>query len=491
MRFDFAQRPLPESPVVERSRNYRNWMKQTLTKILPWFTIAFVLLMLGSIHFGWLDMFFFGAEHATVKGIDFFPVPKSYLNLLEGRSVFDTWGGAVYGPGYGTWYLAHPAFSIFVASWFSFFPAWTAYWLFLLFSLSLMALCGYLISRNTTNILNKRIAFAVMLCAFPTYWLLFSGNMHAPLVLALTILLLSLFHFAYSADEKKANRFLMVGLLISFFSKPIVLLMLPLFLLLKETRRTTIKCLFIYGIVSFLFIVVPFLNPQGIGLERLFQIAFDFDFIKENMNIFKNNFVLNEYMKDNSIHWLNLIAQSDYKLIHIDVFSLPVFIDVLRGKETAAVLFKLPIWICLLFSVLVPFIPDKKARLESALLLVMALSLTFFLSYNTVWEYQFTSALPLIALLPLLKEKNVFYSKYVKLMFFTGILFCIPSFYFLIRNGDYNSPLSHTLIHINKVIPAVLLFLIMILALVRIVLKEVPFRKLREVIDKPEVLFFD
>lgn len=466
-------------------------MKESLSKILPWFTIAFVLLMLGSAHFGWLDMFFFGAEHASVKGIDFFPVPKSYLNLLEGRSVFDTWGGTPYGPGYGTWYLAHPAFSVFVASWFSFFPPWTAYWLFMLFSLLLMAFCGYLIAKNTTNTLHKRIAFSVVLCAFPTYWMLFSGNMHAPLVLALTLVLLSLFKFAYDPDDKQANVFLMLGLLISFFSKPIVLLMLPLLLLLKETRRTTIKCLFIYSIVSFLFLVVPVLNPQGIGLEKLFSIAFDFEFIKENMNIFKNNFVLNEYMKDNSIHWLNLIAQSDHKLIHIDIFSLPVFTDVLRGKETDAAFFKIPIWICLLLSVLVPFIQDKKARLESALLLVMGLSLTFFLSYNTVWEYQFTSALPLIALLPLLKEKNVFYKKYISLMFFTGILFCIPSFYFLVRNGDHDNAFAQTLIHINKVVPALLLFIVIAWQLVRIVKKEVPFSKLKGFMDQPDRLFFD
>ena len=95
-------------------------MKNRLIKLLPYFIISTLLIMLGSLHFGWLNMFFFDAEHAHVQGIDFFAVPKSFLNLLEGRSVFDTWGGTAYGP-YSTWYLAHPAFSVFVASWFSFF----------------------------------------------------------------------------------------------------------------------------------------------------------------------------------------------------------------------------------------------------------------------------------------------------------------------------------------------------------------------------------
>ena len=109
-------------------------MKENLSKILPYFIGTSLLITLLSLHFGWLNMFFFGAEHANVQGIDYFAVPKSFLNLLENRSVFDTWGGTAYGP-YSTWYLAHPAFSVFVASWFSFFSPWTSYWVFCIFSL--------------------------------------------------------------------------------------------------------------------------------------------------------------------------------------------------------------------------------------------------------------------------------------------------------------------------------------------------------------------
>ena len=217
--------------------------------------------------------------------------------------------------------------------------------------------------------------------------------------------------------------------------------------------------------------VIPMLNPQGIGYTKLMNIAFDFDFIKQNMNIYKNNYVLNDYMKDNSIHWLNLIAQSDYKLMHIDVYSLPVFIDTLLGKATAAGIYKIPIYISLLLSIGVAFIDDKKIRLESTLLLVMAISFTFFLSYNTVWEYQYTSALPIVALLPILKERNVFYKKYIPLLFFIGLFLCLPSLYCLVRNGDYGSTVSLTLIRADKVIPALLIFLIMTYQVIIIVKK--------------------
>lgn len=471
-------------------------MKQNSGWYLSIATIAIVAIMLLSLHFGWLNMFFYGAElKPNVQGIDYFAVPKSFLNLLEGRSIFDTWGGTPYGP-HSTWYLAHPAFSLFVASWFSFFSPWTSYWLFALFSLGVMAYCGYLVSKTTTNNFKKHLSYFLMLCAFPTYWMLFVGNMHAPLVLALTLILVSIYELTYSENEKDiraANKKLLIGLLISFFSKPIVLLMLPLLLLTKETRKTTIKSLVIYSIVSLLFILLPQLNPQGLGFNKLLSIVFDFDFIKENMNIYKNHFVLNEYMRDNSIHWLNLIAQSEYKLMHIDVFSLPVFIDTIAEKATPSGIYKIPIYVSLFLSIGVAFIEDKKIRLESTLLLVMAISLSFFLSYNTVWEYQFTSVLPILALLPILKEKDVFYKKYISIMFYVGIFLCLPSLYFLFRGGDFSGN-ALTWIRLDRIIPVLILFLIMIFQVIVVVKKHGSFKRFNKIgvpENLPQKLFFD
>ncbi|MGB3946842.1 MAG: glycosyltransferase 87 family protein [Bacteroidia bacterium] len=438
-------------------------MKQVFIKCIPFVTVAIVLVMLLSLHFGWLNKFSFDSEYASVQGIDYFAVPKSFLNLMEGRSIFDTWGGTPYGPR-ATWYLAHPAFSVFVASWFSFFPPWISYWLFIVFSIAILAYCAYFIAKASNKQLNKYLTYFLMLCAFPVYWMLYVGNMQAPLVLALGLLLVAVYELTYSeseADTKAANQKLMAGLLISFFSKPIVLLMLPVLLFTKETRRTTIVSLIIYAIVSFLFIVVPVLNPQGVGLEKLFTVMFDFDYIKENMNIYKNGYKLNEYMKDNSIHWLNLIAQSEYKFMHIDVFSLPVFVDTYLNKSTSASIYKLPIYLSLFLSVGVALIKDKKTRLESTLLLIMAISLSFFLSYNTVWEYQYTSALPVMAMMPILLEKDVFYRKYIKFILIIGAFIYLPSLYFLVRKSNFES-LEQTIIRLNRVVPVLLMFLIMI-----------------------------
>jgi len=452
-------------------------MKPRTVKYFGLAIVLFTMLSLLALYFGWFNVFFYGADKANVQGIDYFALPKSYLNLLEKRSIYDTWGGTPYGDK-ATWYLAHPAFSVFVASWFSFFSPWMSYVLFTVFSLFLFFLAAKFIAGTTTDAQKKLIAYAILLCSMPTFWTLYVGNMHAPLVLALTFIFIALIEFTYSNNAKRANQFLMCGLLISFFTKPIVLLMLPALLLLKETRKTTVKSLLIYAVVSLVFILVPMFNPQSIGWSRIYSTAFDFEFIKQNMNIFQNNFVLNEYMKDNSIHWFNLIAQSDYKLMHIDVFSLPVFVDTLLGVETASRIYKLPVYLCLLLSFLIPFIADKKLKLEAALLLFFFISLTFFLSYNTVWEYQYAAVLPIVALLPILKEKNVFYAKRLNLIFFIGLLLCLPSFYFLVRSGDFQSVTSLTLIRLTRVLPVLLLFLFFVIQTLVVVIKQARFRKM-------------
>jgi hypothetical protein len=209
------------------------------------------------------------------------------------------------------------------------------------------------------------------------------------------------------------------------------------------------------------------------------------------MNIYKNHLVVNEYMKDNSIHWLNLIAQSDYKLMHIDVFSLPVFLDSLLGKALPSVIYKLPIYIGVLLSVGIACIDNAKLRMESALLLVMTLSLTFFLSYNTVWEYQFTSFLPVLAMLPVLKARGVFYSGSVKLMFIVGIFVCLPSLYFLFHNGNFQSPTALAMIRFTRIVPILLLFLLMAFQLIIVVKQHASLKFFKNISLAPEKFFFE
>jgi hypothetical protein len=248
--------------------------------------------------------------------------------------------------------------------------------------------------------------------------------------------------------------------------------MLPLLLLLRETRRSAFRALATYVIISVLFEFVPALNPEAMGLQRLAWIAVHPGFVQRTMNIYANHFNLTPEMKDNSIHWFNLIAQSGYRMNHIDIFSLPVFLDTLLGTRTPGWLYQLPLFVVLLLTLAVSRIRATSPRLQAALLLLMAISLTFFLSYPTVWEYQYTSLLPVAAVLLLLRTSTSAHSPplpraLLNWMLALSACFWLPSLYFLLE-GHSADAITLTLIRFDRVIPVTLLFLLLIIAVVRI-----------------------
>jgi len=441
--------------------------RQALAKVLPFVTIGVAAFIFLSLHFGWLYHFFQGSDTAEFTGgADYFSAPKAYVNLLAGHSVYDSWGLPSYNGGIAyTMYLAHPAFSVFVASWFSFFSPWTSYWLFVFFTMGVMAYCGHLIAGTTKDPLKKQLSYFILICSFVTYYLLYLGNIHGVFVLGITFIFVGVFDLTYGSDARMANGKILAGLLISLFTKPVALLMMPLLLLTKETRVTALKALAIYAFVSFLFIVLPIFNPEGIGLSRLAHIVFDFNFIRQNMDIHLTHSV-NEYMKDNSFHWLSLIAQSDQRFSHIQNISFPVFMDTLTGHNLPSFIYQLPLYISIILSAVIPFVRKKRIRLESTLLLLFAISLLYFISYSYAWEYQLTSVLPAMALLPSLSEKNVFYKRYIPLMFCLGMMVSLPALYFLHRpNGMVDYP-AYTWARLDRIVPVYLLFWTMILQII-------------------------
>jgi hypothetical protein len=445
-------------------------------------TLLITFIFLLSLYFGWFDVFFYGADTFHTRGMDYFQIPRSYLNLLDGRSPYDTWGGRQFGP-YTSWYVNHPAFALFIGSWFSFFSPWTSYTLFVIYSYGLMGICFYIIQNRIHSFLYKNFIFLILMCSFPTYAMLYGGNSQAHAVLSITLIIIGIYDLTYQIDQtkiKSAKLKIFFGLLISFFTKPIVILMLPMLLIEKKTRNYTLNSILVYIIISFLFIAIPLLNPQGIGFNKIFYLATHLDFVKENMNIFKNNFVVNEYMKDNSIHWFNIIILSDNKLMHIDIFSLPIFLDTLFGFDTPAFIYKIPIYFSIILSLLLFTIKDDRKRLEAIMIMIMIFTFSYLVFYNTVWEYQFTFALPIISMLFLLKDKSVFSKKSIIFLIFAGTFICLPSFYFLLRGSDFfikdgyhlNQNLIANLIRIDKVVPAVIIFIILIVQLVIGIIKN-------------------
>lgn len=309
--------------------------------------------------------------------------------------------------------------------------------------------------------------YVLLLCAFPFYWTLYVGNIQQFFVLSLALVHLGLFGLAFPKTltwSKYAHGLLLAGLLISFFSKPLVILMMPMLLIVPVTRLTTVKALGIYVVVSLLFLVVPVLNPEGTGLARNIELALNLNYVKEHMNIYNNNFQLNADMKDNGMHWFNLIAQSDFYLNHVEVYSLPVFINTVVGERLPGILFKLPILITVLASVGLFFIKDKAKQLEATLWLSGAIVCTFFLSYNTVWEYQYTAILPFIAIMALLYERNIIKKQVAWVAFAAAIFIYLPTAYVLMGVAAPSTTQLH-LLRISKVLPTLVLF---ILALVEV-----------------------
>lgn len=435
-----------------------NSLKTRLTKFLPYITGAWVLLMLLSLKFGFFNSFFWSEGQ---QGIDYWALPRGFLNLLNGTSMFDTFSGSQFGGPRATWYLAHPAFEVFVAGWFAFFSPWLSYALFQLFSLVLIFLCGWFIAKQAKDDFTKQCCYFFVLFGFPVYWLLYVGNMHAPLILSIGLLLVSFYEFAYTEHNHSTQNKFIAGLLLSLLTKPIVLIMLPLFLILKETRINTFKTLVVYGLISLAFVLIPFFNPESIGFVRTIELFFQPEFVKNNLNIYNNNYVLNEYMKDNSIHWLNLIAQADFYWNHLQIFSLSAFTNTLLGTTLPAFIFKLPLLLGVFSSFFIWRIREYRERMEAALLLVAALSLTFFLSYNTVWEYQFTSALPLIAFFFVLsKEEKSSLQKMAVSMVIIGSFLYLPTLYFMYEGPDKISLEDFSIIRFNRTIPVLLMYLI-------------------------------
>jgi hypothetical protein len=296
----------------------------------------------------------------------------------------------------------------------------------------------------------------LLLGAFPTYWMLYVGNVQALLVLALGMLFTGVFTLTYC---ERGEGLVLAGLLLSLLTKPVVLLMLPLLLMLKETRRAAYRALAIYAAVSIVMEVVPLFNPQAIGLRNVFWLAIHPNVVRDTMNIYTNQFQVNAWMKDNSIHWLNLVAQSGTRLMHVDVFSLPVFLDTLLGLHTPGWIYQLPMLLVLALSIAVACMNDQRLKLEAALLLLMATSLTFFLSYPTVWEYQYTSVLPVAAMLLLARERSAFYGRAWIWLFALAACAWLPSLYFLTEGKPLTSAILN-LIRIDRVAPVTLLFLV-------------------------------
>lgn len=430
--------------------------RERAARIIWLITVVWLVVMLLSFKYGWLGGFFFDSRHAQVQGIDFFPVERAFLNLCAGRSEFDTFA-IPYGP-YATWFLYHPALALVVGPLLAAFAPWTAYAAWTAIAVALVGSSAWIIMRRSDDPLRRSLAGLLVLGGFPVYIMLYVGNVQALLVLSIALVLASVDAMREEGGTRLNRGLLLAGLLVSLFSKPVVLAMLPVLLMLKQTRRTTLKAVGIYAVVSFVFLVVPGLNPVPIGWAERLQLATHPEIVRQTMNVYTNGFRVTPAMKDNSVHWLAMIGLSDFRLQHVDVYSLPAFLDGLLRTRTSDALYRIPAIVILEMSLLVWFVRGRTQRLEAALMVMMAASLLVFLSYGLVWEYHYTTVLPIAALLLMRKHPSAIEWAIIAL----GIVVWLPSLYFLVSTQDVTQLWVETIIRFDRVVPVLAIFCLLV-----------------------------
>ena len=227
-----------------------------------------------------------------------------------------------YGP-YATAFLSHPMVAVAIGPWTVPLAPWTAYGVFVAVSLVLLAISAGAIACQIEGRLLRAFTLFALFCSLPTYLMLWIGQMHVLLVLAVALMLAGL--VGLERDEQgstRSLRMLQIGLLISLLTKPVALLALPVLFATRETRRALILPVATYAAVSVLFLLTPALNSGGY----------------------------------NGIHWLNMLNASSspnpmYSLVfpreldlvnNAEVYCLPVYLQRLTGAPVPWVLLKLP-----------------------------------------------------------------------------------------------------------------------------------------------------
>src|ERR1700684_353690 len=107
----------------------------------------------------------------------------------------------------------------------------------------------------------------------------------------------------------------------------------------------------------------------------------------------------------------------------------------------------------------------------AVLLLLMAISISIFFGYPTVWEHQCTSILPVGAMLLVLRERGVFYQRARRWMIGLAACAWLPTFYVFTAGRALTRPVLLT-IWADRVLPVTALFCLMAAVLIRMVWKE-------------------
>ncbi|NLO90599.1 MAG: hypothetical protein GX410_01220 [Elusimicrobia bacterium] len=362
-------------------------------RLLPAATVLVAALMLISLKFGFLDYFIPTTWHGRL-GYDFFSVPRAFLNLEHGHSIYNS-RLSQFGP-YVTWFPFHPAAAVLLGSWLSLFAPWNSYAAFVVFSLLLLGAGAYSLARRAPDALSARLAWFALFCSPAAYLMLWNGQAQVLLVCALCLICADLLN---PDGGSRFRPLLFAGILLSLLSKPAILPALPALFAVKRMRRTLLLSLGIYALVSALFVLVPALNPQAAGLKAVADAALHPEHMFR-VEYYRGLLVRSyrpELVLDNSIHWLNMKSRMAFtEAHHFELFSLPALLDWLASRPLPRAVYQLPAALALLWSVPLYLVREGRAKDRMALAVVSMSMLAFFLSYSQVYEYHYTVALAML-----------------------------------------------------------------------------------------------
>ena len=431
-----------------------------------------------SLHFGFLDKFLIGTSLQSAIGFDFFSVPRGFIGWCLGLGMFRTWD-VHYGP-YAVPYFFHPVLSFAIGSWLSLFSPWQAYRIFVALTLLCLFFSACVIipdstEENKTALWTKRFLGYLLLSAnFPTYLMIWNAQMHIFTVVGLSLVLAGLHIFIQqeqtASSKTLANRYILLGLLASLFSKPILLLALPFLLGWKQTRGAALKAVTAYLVVSIAFLSIPLLNPGAMDMKS----ALHYDWTSFSWT----NYV-SWSQAGNILHWLHLF----HPVFGISVPNTEYFSPVDFWGDIFAI--KLVPRYFTALVILPPLIFFCTRRLGGRLLaedksgvtLLLATLVGYYCAYPGVWEYHYASLYPLILFLalspyrqrgkPTNRSKLSLFSS--KLGALSVIFFFLPTPFFLFRE----SYLEHlVLIRAFRIVPVFIIYFCLLGAAFSEILRE-------------------
>jgi hypothetical protein len=414
--------------------------------------VAYVGVMLVGLAVGFHEPLFFGLGERGGQGIDFFCVPKAFLNLRDGRSAFDTWGAPAYGP-YATWFVLHPAIAVTVGAYLSWLPPWWGYAAWVAVTLAALVACGLALAQHAGSAARRLLVVAALLASPVTYLLLLYGNVHGAIVVAATLLLLGLHELA--SGERRACGLspaakVMLGLCLSLLCKPVLVLVVPALLICRETRAPALASLGAYAALSALLLLVPAWNPETVGVERLGWLALHPGWVRDQLEVYRHGFVLVPEMLDSAMHWLHMVAQSDNAWDHVQIFSLSAMLHGLAPAAAGALrsIVLLPV----VLGPLLLCVPDARRTAATAWLVVLALA-SHFLGYAIAWEYQYAQLLAVTAALLALSSLRSPSPRWARLALAGLALLYLPTPYVWLAN-DGLSTLDLAVLRAFRVGPA-------------------------------------